>query len=221
MLKYNCVQGDEEWQKLRLGRICASNMHKIISPTGIQSKQAEQFLSSLIAEIITGKSADEFKGNIHTERGKSLEEEAADYYAMVRGVELTKVGFCMTDDGIMGCSPDRFVGADGILEIKTCLPRIMVEYYEHKNPEQIEVEHRPQTQCGLYVNTDRKWTDTLLYSPGMKPIIVRSERQTAYLADMVRFTMEAHASLQTRIAALQNKGFMETPDDPTRLLRAG
>jgi predicted phage-related endonuclease len=208
-------QGSEQWLAERLGHISASNMHKIISPTGKQSTQAEKYITELIAEIISGESADPFKGNVHTERGKTLEEEAADYYAMLNGVEPQKIGILRTDDGMISASPDRLIGDDGMLEIKTCLPRIMVEQYEK---ESLEEDHRPQTQCQLFVS-GRKWIDTLLYCPNMKPIIVRSEPKQAFIMDMVRFTKQAHNSLVSRLAALKEKGFVD--EDPSRLIWAG
>ena len=51
-----------------------------------------------------------------------VEAEAADWYEFDQDVTTQRVGF-ITDDGrTMGCSPDRFVGDDGLLEIKTPLP---------------------------------------------------------------------------------------------------
>ena len=62
MKKYDIEQGSEEWHKLRLGKSTASNMHMIISPTGEKSKQADKYINQLIAEQITGESAEAFKG---------------------------------------------------------------------------------------------------------------------------------------------------------------
>lgn len=205
----DCIQGTPEWHAARLGRFTASNMDMIITPTGKHSAQAEKYVTQIIAEKITGQSAEKWKGNVHTERGKTLEEEAADYYAMVKGVDLQKIGFCTTDDGTMGCSPDRLVGDYGALEIKTCLSSIMIEYYEKPDPKAaLEQEHRPQTQSGLYI-LERKWIDTILYCQNMRPIIVRSEPNTPYLMDMLRFTQQAHASMIRRLDALRQKGFFD------------
>ncbi len=201
----DCEQNSPEWYAARLGKITASGMSSIISPTGKQSVSVSKYVSKLIAEIITGQSDEAFKGNIHTERGHALEDEACDYYAMLRGVEPQRVGFCVTDDDKIGCSPDRLIGDDGMLEIKTCLSSIMIDHYEN---EKLEQEHRPQTQCGLYV-TGRQWIDTMLYHPSMKPIIVRSERNTPYIMDMVKFSNEAHQSLRARMVNLAQKGFID------------
>lgn len=204
-----CLQNTPEWEKARLGKFTASNMDKIITPTGQASKQIDKYLTQLIAEIITGEQQEKFKGNVHTERGHTLEQEAADYYELVKGVALTPIGFCMTDDEVIGCSPDRLVGDDGILEIKTCMPSVMIEYYEKKDPETaLEQDHKPQTQTCLYV-TQRKWIDTLLYCPGMKPIIVRSLRNGDFIMDMVRLTKAAHKTLTMRVQALREKGLVD------------
>lgn len=205
----DCEQNSPEWYAARLGKFTASNMHRIISPLGKQSTSAHKYVTDIIAEIVTGQSAEKFKGNIHTERGKTLEDEAADYYAMLRQVELKKVGLCVTDDDTMCASPDRFVDGDGILEIKTCLSSIMVEYWEHENKEQIEQEHRPQTQCCLMINDKRLWIDTMLYCPGTKPRIVRSFRKTDYLAKMMFCINEAKVNLYSRLSVLREKGFIE------------
>lgn len=198
-------QNSPEWFAARLGRVTASCMEKIISPTGKESSQADKYMNQLIAETITGESSETFKGNVYTDRGKDWEQEAADYYAMLRGVELTKIGFCVTDDGFTGCSPDRFVGEDGMLEIKTGLPHVVIEYYLN---EKLEQEHRPQTQCGLFV-TDRKWIDTMLFHPLMKPIIIRAERNEPYISDMKNYIEKFRKNMQDRITLLRNKGCLE------------
>lgn len=201
-----CEQNDLAWQEARIGRFTASNMSMIISSLGKQSVSVDKYITNIIAEIITGKAEESFS-NKHMERGKTMEEEAADYYSMIRRCDLKKVGFCVSDDDIMGCSPDRFVGDDGVLEIKTCLPKIMVEYYEKPNPEgALEQEHRSQTQATLHINSERKWIDTMLYCPDMEPIIVRSERMNGYLMDMMRYMSQARVSLTHRLTILRERG---------------
>lgn len=90
----------------------------------------------------------------------------------------------------------------------------MIEQYEKNTLEQ---DHRPQTQSTLHV-TERRWIDTMLYCPNMKPIIVRSERNNAYLTDMLSFASQASDALQRRLLALKNDGWVQ--EDLTRFLRA-
>lgn len=209
-----CEQNSPEWFAARLGRFTASNMDMIISPTGKQSKSAEKYVTKLLGEIVTGRNDPTFT-NSHMERGKELEQEAADYYAMLNGVELRKVGFCITDDGLMGCSPDRLVGDDGVLEIKTCISSVMIEAYENDSLEQ---DHRPQTQSNVHI-LGRKWVETMLYCPGAKPIIRRSAPLTPYIMDMLTFTRQAQMSLKNRLAALKEKGLID--EDVSRIFGAG
>jgi hypothetical protein len=201
-------QNSPEWRKVRSGRFTASGMEQIISPTGQQSKQVEKYVNQIIAERIICDSATPFKGNANTDRGHSLEDEAADYYAMLTGTEPYRVGVCITDDEFIGCSPDRFVGEDDYLEIKTCLPHVMVEAYDRENEkEKLEQEHRPQTQCGLLVTT-RKRAVTMLYCPKMTPIIVYTPRNESYIADMVKYTNEAKSLLIAKTERIKNKGYI-------------
>jgi hypothetical protein len=202
----DCIQGSPEWAAARIGKITASNMEKIISPTGQESKQADKYMNRLIAEVITGQSEETFAGNAHTERGNEFEQEAADYYATLNDWELQPVGFCLTDDGSIGCSPDRFIGDDGMLEIKTGLGHIFIESALN---EKLEQEHRPQTQAGLLV-TGRQWVDTMLYHPRMKKqIIIRSVRNEPYIAAMQSMVRTFQTRMQERINLLQSRGYLE------------
>ncbi len=57
-------------------------------------------------------------------RGLIVEADAADWYEFDHDVTVQNLGF-VTD----GCSPDRLVDADGLLEIKAPLPHTQVEYW--------------------------------------------------------------------------------------------
>jgi hypothetical protein len=199
-----CEQNSPEWFAARLGRVTASGMDRIITPTGMESKSADKYMNELIGEIITGESADGWKGNAHSDRGKEWEPQAAEFYQTLRDVELQRVGFIVSDDGFVGCSPDYLIGADGMLEIKTGLPHILIEYYLSGKLEQ---DHRPQTQTGLWVG-ERQWIDTMLYHPLMKPIIIRSQRNEPYLNSMAGMVARFRQNMLRRIAELQAKGFM-------------
>lgn len=201
----DCTQGSDEWIAARVGVVTASCMDKIITPTGKESTQTDKYMNQIIAEIITGESAETFAGNAHTDRGKEYEEEAVAYYAMVHGIEPQKIGFCVTDDGKLGCSPDRFVGEDGMLEVKTGLPHVLIESALNNKLEQ---DHRPQTQCGLRV-TNRKWVDTMLYNPKMKPIIIRAERNNSFILDMNTALTKFYSNMDTKIEKLKTSGYME------------
>lgn len=198
-------QNTPEWEAARSGHFTASGMHQIISPIGKKSSQVDKYINTLIGELITKQSGNPFEGNNHSQRGHEFEQEAADYYSMLTGLELQTVGFCLTDNELIGCSPDRFVvGQKAAVEIKTCLPHIMVEMYQK---ETLEQDHRPQTQTCLYV-TGFEWIDTVLYCPKMKPVIMRSTPNRQFIMDMLTYTNEANKILQERVSEIKKKGYM-------------
>ena len=118
---HDVEQGSDAWRKLRAGVPSASCFDKIITSTGAESKQRAGYAKTLAAELYSGSPLDDaWTGNKWTERGKELEDEAVRWYEFDQDVKTERVGFVTTDDGSAGCSPDRFVGTHGLLEIK-CL----------------------------------------------------------------------------------------------------
>ena len=202
---YNDIeQGSDEWLQIRLGKPTASNFFKIISPTGKESTQADKYMNELIAERIRGERYEKFKSTSSMERGKELEEDAAQAYGLLRGVEPVRVGFVTNDEGTAGCSPDRFVFEDGILEVKTPDPD---NHVEHMLKEKLEQEHRPQTQGQLWL-CQKKWADTMCNNPKMVPVIMRSIRDDSYISDMERLVNQFLARMNEKIETLKKKGYM-------------
>ncbi len=107
-----------------------------------------------------------------------------------RGVELERVGFVireLADGRKVGCSPDRFVGSDGVLETKTMRPDLLIDL-ALKGAAGFPSEHRAQCQGILWV-TGRLWLDLKLFyrrmpvSPTFK--IFRDEVYIRELAEAI------------------------------------
>jgi hypothetical protein len=109
------------------------------------------------------------------ERGKAMEEEARDLYAMVTETEPKIVGFIRND--AKGASPDALIGDDGLLEIKTRLPHLQIALLLSG---EIPGEHRAQLQGQLWV-TERSWVDFVSYWPGLPLVRIRVERDDEYI----------------------------------------
>ena len=122
--------------------------------------------------MFAGCPLDVWEGNKYTQRGHELEDEAALAYELLTGRETATIGFVTDDDQNYGCSPDRAVGEDGLLEIK-CLPKkhISMLLYIEKHG-RIPPDYVPQTQGQLFV-TGRKWVDLMFYHPILPDQIVR------------------------------------------------
>lgn len=148
---------------------------------GASPSQARlKYLRTLAGEIIRGTPEDEGFTNSHMERGKIMEDEARDLYAFARGVDPIRVGFIR--NGNAGASPDSLIGDDGGLEIKTALAHIQIERLQKAT---LPSEHVAQVQGGLWI-TGRSWWDFVSYSPGLPPLIIRVERDEAYIAQLAK-----------------------------------
>lgn len=93
-------------------------------------------------------------------------------FSFTQELEVNRVGFCTTDDGRIGCSPDGLIGEDGGIEIKCPQPTTHLRYLdEGKVPDQ----YLAQVHGSMLV-TGRKWWKFLSYSRQFPPLIVHVER---------------------------------------------
>jgi len=173
-----CEQGTDEWFAARAGVVTASEFATVLAKGrgGGESVTRRKYMLTLAGEIITGQVADKWEGNRHTERGKVMEGEARDAYALIADVEPSQVGFLRR--GRIGCSPDSLVGAHGLLEIKSKLPHLQLEVLESG---EVPPEHIPQIQGQLWVS-GRDWCDFVSYWPGLPIFIKRVTRDVDYIA---------------------------------------
>lgn len=169
----DCTQGTPEWLAARLGIITCSELDCLLvdgkHPSGLGAA-AFTYMDQLIGERITGEAADPFGGNRHTERGHELEGVARGLYEVREDVSTQQVGIIL-NHGI-GYSPDSLVGADGLTEIKTKLPKLQVGVIL---ADEIPKEHIAQCQGGLWVS-EREWIDFISYWPGMPLFVKRAYR---------------------------------------------
>lgn len=210
MIRYDMPQGSAEWRRVRMGKPTASSFHRILTPGGKPSKQAEAYLHELLAELILGRPLDS-EAYPWMQRGHDLESEAATWYEFQRDVETEVVGFCTTDDGLIGASPDRLVGSDGSLEIKCPSPSVHVGYllFPHRG---VDAEYHAQVMGQLLV-TDRAWTDVVSYHPDMPKVIVRVERDEEYIALQRAALAEFCERLAEGIEEIERRGLLAQNDE--------
>ena len=173
----DCVQGTPAWFTARCGVPSASNFDMIVTTTGERSKQREKYLYRLAGEKVAGKQEETYQ-NAAMLRGIEMEAEARKLYEIISGETVTETGFWLTEGkAIYGASPDGVVGEDGILEIKCPLVSTQVSYLLKGG---LPSDYFQQTQGQLLV-TGRKWVDFMSFYPGLKPLIVRVERDKKFL----------------------------------------
>ena len=172
MIKIDCAPSSPEWYKARAGYPTASQFHRILTPAKLEpSAQAFPYLCDLVAERLLGVSLepeDKWKSD-WIERGKDMEQAAADWYAFHTDTDPEEGGFCMRDDRLAGCSPDRLIGDDGGLEIKCPGAGQHISYLLGKT---LPKEYRLQVQGSLWV-TGRAWWDFVSFNPSLPRFLVR------------------------------------------------
>lgn len=175
----DCAQNSEDWFRHRAGIATASQFKTVLASGrgGGESLTRKKYLYTLAGEIITGEPAESFS-NRHMERGHEMEGEARDFYAFLNDVEPERVGFIR--NGRKGASPDSLIGENGILEIKTAIPSILIELLMK---DQFPPEHKAQTQGQLWI-AERDWIDICVYWPGVPPLIKRAGRDEKYLTEL-------------------------------------
>ena len=154
----------------------------IVTASGKLSAQWELYANYLLAERILSRHGDTYTSPA-MERGVILEQAAGNWYEFSTGLEAKPVGFITTDDGKIGCSPDRLVGDDGLVEIKCPMPAAQIGYLLTGK---VSRTYKPQIQGQLWVS-DRQWVDVLAYSaehPEIPHYIVRVERDMDYIAKL-------------------------------------
>jgi len=163
-----CVQKTPEWYAARGGKPTASNFDKLLTTDGKQSKQRTKYMYQLAAERVSGVFEEGYQ-SAAMQRGCEVEEEARRFYEFTTGYEVQRVGFCLSDCGRFGCSPDGLIGDDGGMQIKCPTAAVHVGYLiENKLP----TDYFQQVQGELYV-TGRKWWDFISYYPGLQPVVIR------------------------------------------------
>lgn len=218
MIRFDMQQGSAEWRKARMGVPTASSFHRIITPkTGKPSQQADAYLHELLAELMLGRPLDS-PTYPWMARGTEMEEEAANWYEFERDVLAERVGFCTTDDGRFGASPDRLVETDGLVELKCPSPAVHVGYLLYPK-RGVDAEYRCQVM-GQFLVTKREWCDVVSYHPELPKVIVRVERDEPYIALMQEALGEFCARLAEGKAELERRGLLVARNDDAPSPRA-
>ena len=183
-------QKSEAWFQARLGKVTASKVSNIITPTGKKSTSAQNYMDELLAEYIAGKPIDVMEPTAWMAHGNEFEAEARSAYSFITDNEVKEVGFCMDDNETMGISPDGLIDPDGGLEIKCVKGSTLISYYRKGFP----LTYKPQVMMSLYV-TGRKWWDFMAYHQNLRPYIERINRDDEYIELMGKFLVEFNEKL--------------------------
>jgi YqaJ-like viral recombinase domain len=193
-------QGSPEWHAARCGIPTASRYKDIVAQGAL--KVRTKYLSAVAREVVSGKPMENYS-NEHMERGKREEDEIRAKYAFDHDVDVVRVGFIKMNPQLCatGCSPDGLIGDDGMVEIKSAEPHILIEYLKGRTP---AIEHMAQLQGGLWI-TGRKWVDIVIGCPGLPQAVQRVPRHETYIATLASEVKQFNADLAELVSFLRSK----------------
>lgn len=200
MITLDVEQLSPEWFEARCGVPAASCFDKIVTTKGEPSKQSKAYMYQLAGESLIGIKTETYQ-NAAMQRGIEMEPEARNLYELMHDVEVQKVGICYPDEEKKySCSPDGLVGDDGLLEIKCPLIHTHIEYLLNGK---LPTAYIQQVQGQLLV-TGRDWVDFVSYYPGIKPLMVRVERDEGFLVKLSDALSDFVNDLNVTIEKLKN-----------------
>lgn len=169
------VQGSDEWFALRCGVLTASEMDKCITPTLkiADNDDTRSHVFELLAQRIN-KYVEPSYVSDDMMRGHEEEVLARIAYSE-KYAPVEDVGFVTNDKFgfVLGCSPDGFVGDDGLIECKSRKQKYQLETILSKGmPTNKKINCMLQIQTALLV-TERKWCDFISYHGGMPMVTYR------------------------------------------------
>ena len=190
-------QGSDDWMKKRLGIITASNINTLVTGKGKPAKNEK--MRQYACKIAAERAFQFIEDNIQTwqmRRGHFEEELAREIYndnydeVMECGIILREI------DGVkVGASPDGCVLRDGIIEIKSRIPKFQIQTIL---ADEVPDEYMNQIQMLLMVS-GRDWVDFCQYSNGMpfyvKRVLPDPERQELIKTALVEFEAEVQKVL--------------------------
>lgn len=184
MIIHTVEQNTPEWLSLRAGLPTASAFSKLVTSTGAPSKSINDYALLLANEKYAGCDLDGFEGNKHTERGHELEDDAAQWYGLIKDFPVDVIGFVTDDNKIMGCSPDRM--SDNVMVEIKCLgakahTTALMYYKKHGKMPTAFIQ---QTQ-GQMMICEKERCDLVFYHPKLPKLIIRSEPDEKFLDSLL------------------------------------
>lgn len=203
-----------EWLHARIGKVTASNLWKLAKQTKTgPSAYRRSYMVELIAEKLTGQSADIYLSQ-SMQWGIETEPKARAAYEARTGEVVETTGF--VDHPIIpsaGCSPDGFVGDDGLIEIKCPNTSTHIGYMLDRSTidEKYIIQMNWQMAC-----SGRKWCDFLSFDPRL-PLScqffkVRVMRDDKMIKGLEKLVIEFLDEMRRYMEILEGAAHLESSD---------
>lgn len=196
-----CEQGTPEWYQARMGIPTASEFKTLLGiKKDARDKVTRQtYMRKLAGEIICGMPMESYS-NDFMQRGKDMEGDARTKYALLFDVEPEIKGFGR--NGRKGCSPDSLIGEEGMLEIKSKAPHLLIDCLLK---DEFPPEHYAQCQGALWV-AEREWIDIACYWPNMPLFVKRATWDAEYIANLRQAVQDFNEELDALVEQVRRYG---------------
>lgn len=194
----NIEQGSDDWLAIRCGKLTASEIKLILTPT---LKSAANDKSRAHVMEITSQRISQYVEPTYISddmlRGHEAEVFAREHYEREYG-PVQQVGFITNDKWgfTLGYSPDGIVGDDGLWECKG--PR-QKRHVETILTGEVPVDNMLQLQAGLLIS-ERQWIDFTSYHGGLPMVTLRVWRDDKVQSAIVDAAEQFEESVQTNLA---------------------
>lgn len=204
-----CEQMSPEWLALRCGVLTSS---KIADAVAIRKRNPAEELAcrrnlrfDLVCERLTGKNVEHYMSD-YMEWGIENEPLARMSYEVQTGTSVQLVGFVFHPAiEWAGCSPDGWIGEDGVVEFKCPESSTHLRYILAG---EIPEEYRPQMHWQLACS-GRQWCDFVSYDPrlpkDLQLFIVRMKRDEKRLFAMESAAEELLSEVEQMLSEIKAK----------------
>jgi putative phage-type endonuclease len=186
MIIHDVAQRSPEWFKLREKRMTASHAQAIAA----NGKGLNTYITKLMQEYYSNQEPEHFS-NKDTQRGNELEDSAVFLYSCETELNTIPVGFVEYSEHV-GCSPDRFVPGDGLVEVKCPDDKV---YFQYLLDGKIDTNYVWQMQMQLLI-CQKSFCDYVVYNPNFeKKIIIKRVEASAEYWDKLAIGFESGEKL--------------------------
>lgn len=199
-------QRSPEWYAKRCGKVTASRIADLMAKPKVPGKgMRANYLAQLVTERLTGVPAKTYQNGI-MEEGTEWEPKARAAYVFRTDAVVSAVDFFDHPDiPLAGCSPDGFVGKDGLVEIKCPYASTHLRML---TKEEIDSEYTKQMQWQMAC-TGRAWCDFVSYNDDMPPHlrlwIKRVPRDVTMIGEITAAVRSFQTEIDLTLSVLKEK----------------
>ncbi len=222
MIIHEVAQGGEAWRRVRAGIPTASCFDKIMTPGAKgwagetkgkpgKSESATKYMNHLLAERALGMPIEGFKSS-EMEAGNQNEDRAIAAYEIDEDCETERIGFVTTDDGRIGCSPDRIrVGTRIGVEAKSPSAAVHISYQLC----QVGASHEYKVQLqGQILVCELEAVDIVSEFEGLPTCRFRVNRDDLYIKELEAHVRAFSCQLEEKVELFRERGWIKAAPVP-------